>query len=168
MSRAKDGFPECVAADDLHWLAGLLEGEGSFLEGPPSSPRYPVVALQMIDEDIVTRVAAMFARKPGTWQPREAHWQPIYLVRITGAKAVAWMNALRPLMGVRRQAQIDRALASYDPRPSALLDEFAAIQALELLAAGHTVQMVAERFGVSIWCIYDLRGARTHKHLKRP
>ena len=61
-----------------------------------------MVALQMTDEDIVTRVAAMFARKPGKWQPREAHWQPIYLVRITGAKAVAWMNALRPLMGLRR------------------------------------------------------------------
>jgi hypothetical protein len=27
---------------------------------------------------------------------------------------------------------------------------------------------VAERFGTSIWCIYDLRLGRTHAHLARP
>ena len=162
------GYPDGVESTDLYWLAGLLEGEGSFLTGPPSAPRYPVLALQMTDRDVVARVAAMFGRKLGRWQSRRAREQPVFLVRITGAKAVAWMNALRPLMGERRRAQIDRAVASHAPRPTARLDEATARQALGLLATGSTVRDVAERFGTSIWCIYDLRLGRTHKQIARP
>jgi len=33
------------------------------------------------------------------------------------------------------------------------------------LAAGDTVKAVADRFGATIWCIYDLRLGRTFKHL---
>ncbi len=110
-----NGFPAGVASCDLHWLAGLLEGEGSFLKGPPSAPRYPVLALQMTDEDVVARVAAMFDRRVGCWRPPEDRWLPTYVVRITGSKAVAWMTELRPLMGHRRQMQIDQAVASYHP-----------------------------------------------------
>ena len=77
------------------------------------------------------------------------------------------MTALHPLMGERRRAQIDRAVASYAPRPIALLDDATARGALGLLAAAADVRQVAERFGTSVWCIYDLRGGRTHKHLPR-
>lgn len=168
MEVLRRGYPDEVAEHDRYWLAGLLEGEGSFLMGPPSAPRYPVLALQMTDEDVVARVAAMFGRKVGCWQPRDERWLPTYLVRITGAKAVAWMTVLRPLMGQRRQAQIDRAVASHEPRPSALLTDPAAREALVLLAEGRSVRDVAEYFGTSVWCIYDLRGGRTHKHLSRP
>lgn len=122
----------------------------------------------MTDQDVVARVATLFGRKLGRWQSRHAHEQPVFLVRITGAKAVAWMTALRPLMGLRRRAQIDRAVASHAPTPTAVLDDATAGQALDLLATGSTVRAVAERFGTSIWCIYDLRGGRTHKHLPRP
>jgi hypothetical protein len=66
-----------------------------------------------------------------------------------------------------RQAQIDRALACYAPRPSALLTDDAARAAMAALAAGDPVKAVADRFGVSIWCIYDLRLGRTFKHLAR-
>jgi hypothetical protein len=168
MQPSRTGYPEKIAPHDLHWLAGLLEGEGSFLQGPPSAPRYPILALQMTDQDVVLRVAEMFGRKVGRWQPRDERWLPTYLVRITGSKAVAWMTALRPLMGQRRRSQIDRALASYAPSPSALLDDDAAREALDLLASGHSVRAVSEHFGTSIWCIYDLRGGRTHKQLPRP
>ena len=78
------------------------------------------------------------------------------------------MTLLRPLMGLRRQAQIDRALACYAPRTSALLTDDTARGALGALAAGDSVKVVAERFGVSVWCIYDLRLGRTFKHLSRP
>lgn len=162
------GFPDDARVEDLHWLAGLLEGEGSFLRGPPSMPRSPILALSMTDEDVVARVGRLFGRRATRWQPREARWQATYIVRVTGAKAASWMAALRPLMGERRRAQIDRALGSYDPRPVALLGDDGASSALALLASGSSVRDVAERFGTSIWCIYDLRGGRTHKHLPRP
>jgi hypothetical protein len=63
--------------------------------------------------------------------------------------------------------QIDRALACYAPRPVALLDDKTASAALRALAAGTSVKDVATRFGVSVWCIYDLRLGRTFKHLER-
>jgi hypothetical protein len=167
MAAPTPGLPDNVSSSDLHWLAGLLEGEGSFLKGPPSAPRHPILALQMTDEDVVARVAAMFGRRASCWQPREARWQRTFLVRVTGAKAVAWMTALHPLMGQRRREQIDRALASYEPRTSTLLDERSAREALALLRSGSSVREVAAHYGVSVWCIYDLRLGRTHKHLLR-
>jgi hypothetical protein len=78
------------------------------------------------------------------------------------------MKLLRPLMGKRRQEQIDRAVDSYAPDPRRLLSEARAREALALLASGQSVRQVAERLGTSIWCIYDLRLGRTHAHLARP
>jgi hypothetical protein len=49
----------------------------------------------------------------------------------------------------------------------ALLSDEAARTGLDALAGGASVKHVAERFGVSIWCIYDLRLGRTFKHLAR-
>jgi hypothetical protein len=135
---------------ELHWLAGLLEGEGTFMTGPPSSPGLPVIAVNMTDV-----------------RPRNVRWRTSYQVRVNGRDAVRWMSLLKPLMGSRRQAQIDRALASYAPRPVALLTDAAARAALEALRSGDAVKVVADRFGVSIWCIYDLRLGRTFKHLDR-
>jgi hypothetical protein len=140
---------------ELHWLAGLLEGEGSFMTGPPSSPGLPVIAVNMTDHDV--KVHAL--------KPRNTRWRTSYQVRVNGGAAVHWMTLLRPLMGSRRQGQIDRALASYAPRPVALLTDEAARAALDALVGGASVKSVAERFGVSIWCIYDLRLGRTFKHL---
>jgi hypothetical protein len=70
-------------------------------------------------------------------------------------------------MGRRRHAQIDRAVESYAPKPVALLDEAGALRSLAMLAAGSSVREVADQFGTSVWCIYDLRGGRTRKHLPR-
>jgi hypothetical protein len=78
------------------------------------------------------------------------------------------MERLKPLMGDRRQAQIDRAIASWGPDPRALLNDERAAEALGRLARRESVRQVAERFGTSIWCIYDLRLGRTHAHLPRP
>jgi hypothetical protein len=152
---------------DLHWLAGLLEGEGSFMAGPPSNPRMPIISITMNDVDVMTRVGRIFGRKVQAIRPRRVRWQTTYQLRVAGAGAVALMTSLRPLMGTRRQGQIDRALACYAPRPTAVLNDRTAAAALRALAAGDTVKAVARRHGVSVWCIYDLRLGRTHKHLSR-
>jgi hypothetical protein len=155
------------SAAELAWLAGLLEGEGSFMPGPPSNPRMPIICLAMNDEDVMARVGRMLGRKVLPVKRRSERWQQSYQLRVQGAKAVSWMTDLRPLMGSRRQAQIDRALACYDPRPVALLNDDTATAALQALQSGDAVKAVAGRFGVSIWCIYDLRLGRTFKHLDR-
>jgi hypothetical protein len=159
--------PSDVSERDLYWIAGLLEGEGTFLKGPPSSPGLPAIQMVMVDHDVVARAAALLGCGVGTVKPRRSHWKVSYSLRMKGSRAVEWMNALRPLLGERRQRQIDRAIASYAPRSNQRLDETAARAALQMLADGRSVNAVAEYFEVTHWCIYDLRLGRTHKHLPR-
>ena len=157
-----------IAGSDLCWLAGLIEGEGTFLAGPPSAPRSPAVQLSMVDRDIVERAGVLLGVAVTVVPSRREGWKTAYCVRVRGARAVLWMQRLRSLMGARRRAQIDRAIASYGPDPRRLLDDARATEALLRLARGESVRQVAERFGTSIWCIYDLRLGRTHAHLERP
>jgi hypothetical protein len=158
---------ETLSITELHWLAGLLEGEGTFMTGPPSSPRAPILAVNMTDEDVMARLGRIFDCKVQVVRARNVRWRTSYQLRVQGGDAVRWMQLLRPLMGSRRQAQIDCAVACYAPRPVAILDDDTASQALRALAAGASVKDVAGRFGVTIWCIYDLRLGRTFKHLER-
>jgi hypothetical protein len=156
------------SSPDLDWLAGLMEGEGSFQAGPPSSPNLPILGIEMTDEDVVRRVADILGVTVQTIAPRRTRWKVTHAARIRGAKAVAWMVALYPLLGARRRAQVGRAVASYSCLSNRRLDDDAAREALNLLASGATVREVAKHFGVSIWCIDDLRLGRTHRHLDRP
>lgn len=95
----------------LYWLAGLLEGEGTFLHGPPSSPTVPVIRVEMTDLDVIERIGAIFARTVQRHRPREAHYKPSYSTTLKGASAVHFMRLLRPVLGVRRQEQIDAAMS---------------------------------------------------------
>lgn len=96
------------------WLAGLLEGEGSFLKGPPSRPNAPVIKLQMKDEDVVRRAAKLMGTTScSESEPDNPKWSKTYITYVRGGKAIELMRRLRPYMGIRRQAQIDAALASH-------------------------------------------------------
>jgi hypothetical protein len=122
----------------------------------------------MTDRDVVDRAAVLLDCAVGVIPARREGWRDAYCVRVRGPRAVEWMHRLRPLVGDRRQRQIDRAIASYAPDPTRVLDDARAIEALERLAAGESIRTVAERFGTSIWTMYDLRSGRTYKHLQRP
>lgn len=139
----------------LYWLAGLLEGEGSFCKPPPSSPNSPFVALEMTDEDVVAKVANLLEisyrqtknRKPGIWKRS-------FFLQLRGKRAVVLMKELYPLMGLRRKAQIDRALAAYDPLlrfrkglPSA--------SELAILNEKHSMRTLAKMFGCSRQTIHN-------------
>lgn len=115
------GAPISVVVDpelELYWLAGLLEGEGSFVAGPPSSPNCPRVQLPMTDRDVVEHAAHLFDRP--VWRSdrgADLGYKPAFLTSIKGAAAVRLMSALRPVMGERRRSQIDHALEHpYNPR----------------------------------------------------
>ena len=102
--------------NDLYWLAGLLEGEGAFLHGPPSSPSVPMIRLVMTDLDVVDRVAAMIGRTVQRNTQRSPHHKPSFSTSVKGASAVHFMRLLRPSLGARRQAQIDAALTDVPDR----------------------------------------------------
>lgn len=96
---------------DLYWLAGLLEGEGTFLAGSPSSPTVPLIRVQMTDADIVERVAALIGRRVQCHRPRKEWYKSSTSTTIKGAGAVHFMRLLCPVRGERRQGQVDLALA---------------------------------------------------------
>lgn len=99
--------------DDLNWLAGLLEGEGSFLRGSPSRPNQPGIVVEMTDQSVIERVADLLnGVKPIAIKARNEKWKPTWVARVRGNPARNLMHTLRPLMSPRRQAQIDIALAS--------------------------------------------------------
>jgi len=92
--------------DDLLWLAGLLEGEGSF---DAHRGKYPRIRVAMTDRDVVGRAASLMDTKlrlslhPA---PNKATWHS----EISGPRAAAIMREILPHMGARRSAKIAEIL----------------------------------------------------------
>ena len=105
---------------NFFWLVGLLEGEASFCRPSPSSPRSPIIDIEMCDADTMARIGALFglAVRHRT-RPKRPEVNDTYIVRLTGRRAVQLMWELRPYLSARRQAQIDRAMESYIARGAA-------------------------------------------------
>lgn len=138
----------------LHWLAGWLEGEGSFMRGAPSYPNNARICAVTKDEDTAKRVAELVQRKVYVQAPptNPKHSQ-MYRIVIAGKPARELMRILYPLMSARRKEQIESAVSSYVPptKPSggALLSYNEADFARELLEEGLPKAEVARRLGVS-------------------
>lgn len=114
---------------ELAWMAGLLEGEGTFTPVRCknrkkthfySSPR---VQLQSQDRDVVARVAKLLeanvlgpysqkrSNKPGGYST-DNH-KDCWVVSIAGKKAGLILDKLLPFMGERRTGQIKFALKEW-------------------------------------------------------
>lgn len=100
---------------DRAWLAGLLEGEGSFRKDQRGRR---AVSLIMNDHDVVMRASRLmggpvkcYARKP----PRPTH--PYYTSYVGGEKAVRLMRCILPYLGGRRTAKVQEILGVVRPRP---------------------------------------------------
>lgn len=107
--------PAGISPGELFWLAGWLEGEGSFCSPPPSDPRRVRISGCTTDEDVARAVARLFRVTPTfshTESCRDKGWSPTWKVLKRGSGAVELMKALYPLMGERRQGQIVEALAA--------------------------------------------------------
>lgn len=87
---------------DVYWLAGLLEGEGTF---DLHRGKYPRIRLGMTDRDVVGRAATLLGGKVRlSLKPAPA--QAMWHVEISGTKATEIMRAILPHMGARRSAKI--------------------------------------------------------------
>jgi hypothetical protein len=96
---------------DLAWLAGLLEGEGSF-----QTNHTVRLSLQMTDKDVVARAADLCrATVRGPRRPANADWSPTWYFDLYGQRALAVADRVKALMGIRRNGQIDRMTSSYRP-----------------------------------------------------
>ncbi len=110
---------ELTYDEETLWLAGLLEGEGSFCQGSGKNGKrfgnYVRVGLTMTDYDIVEKVAAaiqwtgtIYSRKPS---PASPYKKPQYMIAVSGDKAIITMKRILPYMGLRRSARIREILA---------------------------------------------------------
>lgn len=108
-----------MTAAELHWLAGWLEGEGSFMfcRAVVKETGYVkhnfAIAAASTDKDVIDRAASLLeVNVRGPYRQKANHRE--YWVFRLGARddVLAWCRRLRPMMGERRQAQIDKVLAA--------------------------------------------------------
>lgn len=104
-----------ISIYDLYWAAGFLEGEGSFHDSPTQTgirvttaqvEFAPIEKLQNLFKGSHIRLVR---------HERPEH-SPIWHWTLTGPRAAGLMMTLYPLLSPKRQAQIEKALASWKQR----------------------------------------------------
>lgn len=95
--------------EDLVWLAGLLEGEGTF---DRQKGKYPRIRVGMTDRDVVGRAATLMGCSVRL-SLRQYPYTPMWHAEIQGERAAVLMEMLLPLMGTRRSATIAAILGNW-------------------------------------------------------
>lgn len=100
---------------EIAWLAGLIEGEGSFTLYQGEGRIRVLISIQMTDKDVLDRVASIVGLGNVVWcTKREEHHKDSYKWAISSRVAVTeLMMLLYPCMGTRRQARIAECLAAF-------------------------------------------------------
>lgn len=145
---------------EFFWLCGLLEGEGSFMKGPPSRPQYPVLSITTTDEDVIQRVSALLGVGYCRVTKRRDHWRQSYSLRIHGKKAVSLMQKMRPHMSRRRKGRIDAAVASYEARPNrgaSKLTKEQVRRVKRLIREGLSCSGIAAKTTISYWSVNRIK-----------
>lgn len=108
-------------AIEIAWLAGLLEGDGTFqMHNNGSKTKRntcPLIGLAMLDLDIVEKVSKIFQCNIGKYltPKKDKH---IYFARTARRSTVEpLILALYPYMGNRRKEQINKMLQWYKEHP---------------------------------------------------
>src|SRR3990172_3894613 len=120
----------CVKYEDLIWLAGFLEGEGSFCITRSTTPprKFPhsdrkyrdyvnyVLQVCSTDEDVIARAAKILGAKYIKNPTKTKGQKDFFRCHISGPYAISWMIQLRSHMGNRRRAQIDTCIKEWAKR----------------------------------------------------
>ena len=102
-----------ISIRDIAWFAGLYEGEGSVLvESTRLAPR---LRIDMTDRDVLERAAVMTGGRihgyeSKTRQELHPQWKPAYSLVVNGPAAIGWLMTIYSLLGMRRRAQIRKAV----------------------------------------------------------
>jgi len=89
---------------DLHWLAGILEGEGCFrlsTGGSKNGGGTPEITLSMTDADIVEKAKALMCPSKRIYVQSFASKKTAYSFRPNGSVAAGWMMTLYPPLSER-------------------------------------------------------------------
>jgi hypothetical protein len=100
---------------DIYWLAGMLEGKGSFYtytkKNLKQSLTYPEFTFQSVDRDITRRVARITKSNISAVKPYGSSKQLSYKIRLCSTRAIQWMMTIYPIMGIRRKARIKNIIS---------------------------------------------------------
>jgi hypothetical protein len=103
----------------IAWIAGLLEGEGSFGIDRRSEKRYknskappsPFIKIAMVDEDVIARLSVLLDKPYYVPSRLTVKGKKVFQLHIGEKKKVLWiLQRIRPYMGVRRGEKIDECL----------------------------------------------------------
>ena len=132
--------------EDLYWLAGWLEGEGSFI-GKSGNQTKCTIQAACTDEDVIARVATLFESpyvKSNRRSTDRSHWKDVYRTTLHGERAKILMLTLSPLMGKRSQEQIKKAVDSYQPSKYKFTKEL--IAEIKSLSGIMSQKKIAQKF----------------------
>ena len=102
---------------DIYWLAGYLEGEGSFtINRRTNTNKTFRLVVNSTDKDVIAKVGNLIGsrihRHNGKNWYRIGNKQP-FSVCVVNRKAIGWMMTLYPLMGERRKARIKEIILEW-------------------------------------------------------
>ncbi|BDA51901.1 hypothetical protein COCOBI_pt-2040 (chloroplast) [Coccomyxa sp. Obi] len=104
---------------EIAWLAGLIEGEGSFGLDARSATQYkisrappsPYMRISMIDEDVIERVGKLVNKKCFSPTRRTVTEKQVYAVHVGDRATLSWLlPRLFPYFGKRRQEAVQECL----------------------------------------------------------
>jgi hypothetical protein len=152
------------AMPTLHWLAGYLEGEGSFGVGRKRSSTSPRISMESVDEDVVARVAGMVGVGYTRKAPRSRAARPTFQFTAAGERAAQLMRLLTPLLSARRRRQIEAALLEHRPVWRSRLTPAQMREIDGRLKAGEKPYDLGPEYGVLPQSIYTLAKRRDPSH----
>lgn len=100
--------------EDLAWVAGLLEGEGSFMMRKSNVPK---AQCQMTDQDVILRLQekcggnVYFCER--TEEEKAKNWKNSWTWSLQGQAAADLMASILPHMGRRRSEKIQEIVHIY-------------------------------------------------------
>ena len=134
------------------WVAGLLEGEGSFMWRKSNSAK---VSCQMTDIDVIFRLHKLIGGKVYKTTKSQQHHKDAWVCVVSGISAVELMEDIGPLMGLRRGQRILEVLETYYKHEIELTKKHgetrqnALMAADEYLGTNRSLRDVAKDFGIS-------------------
>lgn len=105
-----------MRTSDIHWVAGLLEGEGCFYTSK-DSPGTTAINMSLTDKDVIDRAASILGTRVYDLRGRKPGDKPAWQLYIGGKRARGWMMILYQLMGQRRKAKIKNVLDGWRSSP---------------------------------------------------
>lgn len=108
-----------LSETDIVWLAGLLEGEGTFLLDrraatlyeESTSPPSPILRVSMTDGDVIARVAKMLNKKPFIATAKTKGNKIEHIVSCQARPPLFYLlPRLLPYMGERRTIEIQKCI----------------------------------------------------------